>query len=305
MALASFAIIAIILIKYKPVYSVTIAGQKMGYVSNKVKFENEIENKILHKQEENVAFVTVNDMPQYEFKFVSDEKVTNEEEILSAMEQQSTTTYVTYAVTLDNEVKASVSTMEEAQQVVDEIKEEFNQDLDLNLSIEQKFSENKEELNLVEMQIAKTNLDTEIQEIVAEKKEKEERTVNGIFLAVQPISGSITSRYGSISSLRSGAHTGLDIAAPKGTEIKAVASGEVILSRSNGAYGNMIQIDHGNGIQTWYGHCTKLYAQVGEWVEAGEVIATVGSTGNSTGNHLHLEVRIDGVAVNPQQYLYK
>ena len=64
-------------------------------------------------------------------------------------------------------------------------------------------------------------------------------------------------------------------------------------------------ITHSNGVQTYYGHCSKLYASVGDEVTAGDVIAAVGSTGNSTGNHLHLEIRLNGNKINPQLYLYK
>ena len=69
-------------------------------------------------------------------------------------------------------------------------------------------------------------------------------------------------------------------------------------------YGYLIIIDHANGVQTYYGHCSKLYASVGDEVTAGDVIAAVGSTGNSTGPHLHFEIRVNGVAYNPQNYLY-
>ena len=121
---------------------------------------------------------------------------------------------------------------------------------------------------------------------------------------IRPISGTITSRFGSISRVRSGAHTGLDIAASTGTPIKAAASGVVTFSGTKSAYGKMIVISHGNGIETYYGHCSKLYAEVGEKVSQGETIAAVGSTGNSTGPHLHLEIRVNGVAYNPQNYVY-
>ena len=81
--------------------------------------------------------------------------------------------------------------------------------------------------------------------------------------------------------------------------------GTVSSVTSGGAYGNLIKVDHGNGVETWYAHCSKIYSSEGQKINAGEVIAAVGSTGNSTGPHLHLEIRIDGTAVNPQKYLYK
>ena len=72
----------------------------------------------------------------------------------------------------------------------------------------------------------------------------------------------------------------------------------------NGSYGNLIIVDCGNGVQIYYGHCSKLLASVGDKVEAGDIIAQVGSTGNSTGNHLHFEIKVNGVSVNPQNYIY-
>ena len=121
---------------------------------------------------------------------------------------------------------------------------------------------------------------------------------------IRPISGIITSRFGVRSSVRSGDHTGLDIGAPTGTPIKAAASGTVTFSGVKKSYGYMVVISHGDGIETYYGHCSKLYVTAGEKVSQGEVIAAVGSTGNSTGPHLHLEVRVNGVAYNPQNYVY-
>jgi murein DD-endopeptidase MepM/ murein hydrolase activator NlpD len=119
---------------------------------------------------------------------------------------------------------------------------------------------------------------------------------------INPISGSITSRFGVLSSIRSSAHTGLDIGASIGTPIAAAASGTVTFSGKKGSYGYLITIDHGNGVLTYYAHCSALYKSVGEVVNQGDTIAAVGNTGNSTGPHLHIEVRVNGVAYNPQDY---
>ena len=119
-----------------------------------------------------------------------------------------------------------------------------------------------------------------------------------------PVSGTISSRYGVSSRIRVSTHTGLDIACPTGTPIKVTAEGTVTFAEYNGSYGNLIKVDHGNGVETWYAHCSKLIAKVGQTVKAGDIIALVGSTGNSTGSHLHLEVRINGTHVNPQNYIY-
>ena len=100
-------------------------------------------------------------------------------------------------------------------------------------------------------------------------------------------------------------HHGLDIGLPKGQPIYAVDAGTVIKSQCgwNGGYGCHIIIDHGNGIKTLYGHSSRLDVTVGDAVARGQTIGLVGSTGKSTGSHIHLEVRVNGKAVNPLGYI--
>jgi murein DD-endopeptidase MepM/ murein hydrolase activator NlpD len=116
-----------------------------------------------------------------------------------------------------------------------------------------------------------------------------------------PVSGyRISSTYG---PRWGGMHSGLDMACSYGTPIKASKAGTVVTAGWTGGYGYMIEIDHGGGVRTRYAHCSKLFANVGQKVSQGTVIAQVGSTGKSTGNHLHFEIRINGAAVNPQKYI--
>ena len=123
---------------------------------------------------------------------------------------------------------------------------------------------------------------------------------------IQPVSGgTISSRFGIRSRDN---HKGLDIAAPRGTAIKAAASGTVIFAGSGApysGYGNVVVIQSTSSVTIRYGHCSALYVKKGESVVQGQVIAAVGSTGISTGNHLHFEIRYNGKAVNPQNYVYK
>ena len=97
-------------------------------------------------------------------------------------------------------------------------------------------------------------------------------------------------------------HTGTDIGASYGANIVAAAEGKVIMSQWYGGYGNCVMIDHGSGIVTLYGHCSGYNVSTGQEVKRGDVIAFVGSTGNSTGNHCHFEVRVNGEYVNPMSY---
>jgi hypothetical protein len=98
-------------------------------------------------------------------------------------------------------------------------------------------------------------------------------------------------------------HTGLDFRANAGDPVRATANGKVAASGWAGGYGRMVEIDHGNGLSTRYGHLSEIDVRVGDPVKIGQVIGTVGSTGRSTGPHLHYETRIDGEAVDPQKFL--
>ena len=128
--------------------------------------------------------------------------------------------------------------------------------------------------------------------------------INGMALSI-PVTGSISSRFGARGSSRSSIHTGLDIASSSGNGIRAVAAGTVVYAGYRGSYGNLIIIDHGNGVQSYYAHCSALYVSQGQAVDTNTTIGAVGSTGNSTGPHLHLELRVNGSPVNPQSYLYR
>lgn len=109
--------------------------------------------------------------------------------------------------------------------------------------------------------------------------------------------------YGPITAFFDDTHTGIDLAALNGTKIYASADGKVILSKYDNGYGNRVIIEHSNGLLTSYSQCSKLLVKEGDTVKAGDLIAKVGSTGNSTGSHLHFEVLKDGNWVNPENYM--
>ena len=122
-----------------------------------------------------------------------------------------------------------------------------------------------------------------------------------------PVTGTITSPFGWRSNPFGGSpefHQGLDIAAPSGTTVTAAAGGTVIMAQWYGGYGNYILIDHGGGYSTGYGHLSAIYVSNGQSVSRGQAIGAVGSTGQSTGPHLHFEVRINGKPVDPAPRLH-
>lgn len=123
---------------------------------------------------------------------------------------------------------------------------------------------------------------------------------------VFPTVGKISSGFGiRIHPIynRSEVHSGVDIAAPLGSPIRAVGAGMVIFSGPLAGYGNLVVVQHGRGLSTHYGHCQNISVSLGQRVAAGQVLAEVGSTGISTGPHLHFELRIAGKAYDPRYYM--
>ena len=117
---------------------------------------------------------------------------------------------------------------------------------------------------------------------------------------VWPVSGPVTSGFGPRWGRM---HEGIDIAVPEGTSVGAAAAGVVIYAGWLGGYGNLVVVDHGGGLSTAYAHNSAFAASVGDSVSQGEVIAYSGNTGNSSGPHVHFEVRVNGSAVDPLGYL--
>lgn len=305
MAIGFLIVAAIMVIKYKPAYRITLAGEELGYVENKQEFENKVNEILEEKEDATVAFVTLDQMPECEWQLISTKEQITEEQVLGKIQESTQVRYTMYAITVNDVIGQCVATMEEAEEVVEQLKKE-NEEIELEVSYKQMYSDEKPEVVEKEVAVAKVQSET-IAGLKAnnEVNYKAIAVVNGVEIASVPVSGYITSRFGSYSRLRVSSHTGLDIAATTGTPIVACSGGTVTFSGTNGSYGKLVKIDHGNGVETWYGHCSKLYVSVGQEVKAGEKIAAVGSTGNSTGPHLHLEIRINGTAVNPQKYLYK
>lgn len=328
--IGSAIIITIAFVKYKPAYKVTLAGDTIGFITNRDLIEAKIE-KYIKDTSGNIAFREIAQLPEYEFKLINREKDSEEKEVMLAVQNMTTTTYKVYAVTSDGEQKAVVSTQEEADSIINEIKSDLKDGVDLKLGIAEVYTT---ELNIESKEIATNTLKEFKVAKVTEyenKKAEEERiakenarkayiasrskslattttaapsgNLNGMQLSI-PVTGSISSRFGSRGASRSTIHTGLDISTQNGTGIRPISAGTVTYAAYKGSYGNLIIIDHGNGVQSYYAHCSALYVSVGQSVDTSTTIGAVGSTGNSTGPHLHLEIRIGGEPVNPQNYLY-
>ena len=307
--LATFLILAAVVLIYKPIYKVTLNGEFIGYCQDKSKLQSKINEylKTGNGDSENIAFAQLDALPKYEICLLKKDIVTTDDEIYNTVVATGTTFYRYYAVLLNNEEKMYVSTLEEAEDAIKQLKDKNNNNV-AKLSILEKYETELKEFSTTE-QVVSTLYEKKV--VIAKSPVSYSSSanlsstvvsLNGITLS-RPVSGTVSSRFG----VRGGAtHKGLDIAAPKGTPIYAAASGTVITSAYgwNGGYGNYVVINHGNGINTAYGHCSSLVAKVGQTVNAGDLIAYVGNTGDSYGNHLQFEIRVNGVAQNPQNYLY-
>ena len=318
LAVAGALIWGTIIFLYKPIYSVTLNGEFIGYCEDKTQMQNRINNYMESGDGENVAFVEINDLPEYKMCLLKKGIETNDDQIFNKVIERGKDYYTYYAMVVNGEEKLYVKNLQEAEAILQELKDKNSANKD-NITIEEKY--NTELATFVAKEDAVNQLyqerqiESKIMVADATMNRKANNRVStstkvsrgkaslGITL-IEPVQGRITAKYGEKSSVRSSVHTGLDIAAPGGTPIKAAASGTVVFSGRKGSFGKMLVISHGNGVQTYYAHCSKLLANVGDKVSQGEVIANVGSTGNSTGNHLHLEVRVNGQSYNPQKYVY-
>lgn len=307
--LSAIILLALVVLFYNPTYEVSLNGEVIGYTSDKSKLQERINDYTSGDEEENIAFIQIDAIPTYKLCLLNKNVETNDDEIYSKVTEDGTVYYKYYAITEEKEEKFYVSTFKEAEEVIEQLEEKNSANQD-DLGIVEKYDKKLKEFTSVETCVAslyekavtKTKSSTSSSSVYSSGSSSSYVSL-GISL-INPVSGVITSRYGSTESVRTSAHAGLDIGAPTGTSIKAAAAGTVIFSGWSGGYGYVVKLDHGNGITTIYAHCSSLLVSTGQTVSQGEVIAKVGSTGNSTGSHLHFEVRKNGITYNPQNYVY-
>lgn len=312
--IATLLIVGAVVLFYKPIYSVTLDGEIIGYCAKKNELQKKINEYIENGDGDNnnLAFVSIDEMPTYKMCLLKRGITTNDEEIYQTIKDMGVAYYRYYAILEDDEEKAYVSDFKTAESIVKGLKKKNSNNID-DITIEEKYetelvgftSSEKAISKLYEKKIVKPKVIRVASTGSANTSRNMSQAKASIGISlIKPVTGTISSRFGHASRVRSGAHTGLDIAASSGTGIKAAASGTVTFSGWKGSYGYLVVVSHGNGVQTYYGHCSKLYVSAGQKVKQGQKIAAVGSTGNSTGPHLHLEVRVNGVAYNPQNYVY-
>ena len=319
MAIALLGIVGIVASFYKISYSVSIDGKMIGYTDNKSKLQSLINNYIENGENDNTAFVQVDNLPDYKICLLKREVTSDDDKIFETIKSSGTTYYRYYAVLENQEEKVYVPVFSEAEDIVEQLKQKSSANID-NITIAEKYDTELKVMDNVDDAVASlyqkpkdvvvaSNKNSSQGSKTSTGKVNTATNISGTKVALgislsKPVSGIISSRFGARSRIRSSAHTGLDIATSTGTPVVAAASGTVTFSGWKGSYGYLMVITHSNGVQTYYGHCSKLYYSAGASVSQGQTIAAVGSTGNSTGPHLHFEIRVNGIAYNPQNYLY-
>lgn len=311
-AVATVIITAAIILIYRPIYKVSLNGEVIGYCEDKDALQNKI-NDYMEKGEEgqkNVAFVQIDEMPEYQMCMQKKGITTNDDEIFETVKKTGITYFRFYTIADDGKEKLSVATFDEAEATIKELKKKESQN-SKDLTIVEKYEVELPELYTQEKAVAKLYekkiviIATTTYPSIPSSGFSTSRSIitKKIDLGMsftKPVKGIVTSRFGA----RWGStHTGTDIGAASGTPIYAAASGTVLFSGWKGTLGKLVVVNHGNGIQTYYAHCSTLLVSPGDTVTAGQQIAKVGNTGRSTGPHLHFEIRKNGAAVNAQNYI--
>ncbi|MBO5179417.1 MAG: M23 family metallopeptidase [Clostridia bacterium] len=320
MLVASSLMFALLLASYKPVYKVSLGDEELGYATSKSKIQDNVADYLQNGDSENVGYVLMEEKPTYSLKLAKKDIKTEDEVILAKLKDSCDVFYRVYAVEVNGEQVCLADNMDLAQTVVDEVmKKQEKYTKQATVRVAEKYEQEYEA-------IAEADVEVTVASIIKPIKAENDAVVrkNNTYAAAKTVSqevltsllestkelnfskpvngGVITSRYG---WRRNGTeyHTGLDYGIGMGTPIYAAEDGVVTCAQWSGNYGYLVKIQHAGNYETRYAHCSKFAVSVGTEVKKGDVIAYVGSTGRSTGPHVHLEIRYEGKHLNPEDFL--
>ena len=295
----------------------------MGLVSDKDKFEKDIKD-TLEDVHEPVVSATLGEKPRYSLRLVDKEDIdVDDDYVFAKIEEKIEKKYRYYNLKEDDKLLAKVSTKEEKDKLIEELKKDKNVK---DIKVEE---EETKENYIISYEEAKQLAFSTAENIENDKKEKDAKTKiekrNTNIIKNIRKGGTVSTSSSSNASAMLGSlsfrrplnssrisagylgypgHRGIDFPSPQGTPVMAAEAGTVTtVLYSNKSYGNRVIIDHGNGISTLYGHNSTISVSLGQRVSKGQTIAGVGSTGRSTGNHVHFEIRINGKPINPTSYV--
>ena len=301
------AVYVTILNTYKPVVKAYINGDFIGYFSDEQQFDEIYNDLVTEKKniDENVK-VYLESEPTFEACYIRD-SLLKQQNVYTNLRAEIKTEYTVYDLLVNGEQEMTFTAEDQAEDYVEKLKAEVS-DIDTNIRL-QKVSElenitSTDRADTILADIVDRNKPVEIPAAPVQTYQPSYPTtvytgpvipaVSGRMVWPSSVYGGVNCEYGEYFG-----HSGIDLTAHYGTPVYAFMDGTVVFS----GLGYCVKIDHGNGLVTFYGHNSSLLVSAGQYVSAGQQIALSGSTGNSSGPHLHFETRVNGVSVNPRIYL--
>lgn len=315
------AVLVTVLNTYKPTVKAYIGGKFVGYFSSEQQFDEVYNDLVTEKQniDSNVK-VYLESEPTFETSYTRDSLISNQN-VYTNLRAEMKTEYTVYEVAVDGDNKMKFDTKDDANKYADSLKTEVSK---LNVEVKEEKVEDKGEITSIERadvilkDIVDRNkpVETPKATITANSSNTTKSNTNSSSnvqkaetigaTSVQPTGGGVwptVNRRINCQYMGYSGHTGIDLGGAIGTAIYAYKSGTVTFAGWGSGYGLHVKIDHGNGMTTYYAHCSELFVSVGQQVTEGQMIAKIGMTGYTTGPHLHFEVRFNGVPTNPYPYI--
>src|SRR5574344_485010 len=302
------AVVITVLNTYKPTVKAYINDKFVGYFSSEQQFDEVYNDLVSEKQniDSNVK-VYLESEPTFETSYTKDSLIAKQN-VYTNLRSEIKTEYTVYQVAVDGENKMKFDTQDEAQKYADNLKGEVSK---LNVEVKPEKVADKEDVTTVERaesilkDIVDRNKPVETPAATVTKQATTKAATIGA-TSVPATGGGVwptVNRRINCQYMGYSGHTGIDLGGAIGTAIYAYKTGTVTFAGWGTGYGLHVKIDHGNGMSTLYGHCSELFVSVGQQVTEGQMIAKIGMTGYTTGPHLHFEVRINGVPINPYPYI--
>lgn len=315
------AVLVTVLNTYKPTVKAYIGGKFVGYFSSEQQFDEVYNDLVTEKQniDSNVK-VYLESEPTFETSYTRDSLISNQN-VYTNLRAEMKTEYTVYEVAVDGDNKMKFDTKDDANKYADSLKTEVSK---LNVEVKEEKVEEKGEITSIERAdvilkdivdrnkpvetpkatITANSSNTTKSNTNSSSKVQKAETIGAT--SVQPTGGGVwptVNRRINCQYMGYSGHTGIDLGGAIGTAIYAYKSGTVTFAGWGSGYGLHVKIDHGNGMTTYYAHCSELFVSVGQQVTEGQMIAKIGMTGYTTGPHLHFEVRFNGVPTNPYPYI--
>ncbi len=311
------AVLVTVLNTYKPTVKAYIGDKFVGYFSSEQQFDEVYNDLVTEKQNvDSDVKVYLDSEPTFETSYTRDSLIAKQN-VYTNLRAEMKTEYTVYEVAVDGDNKMKFDTKDDANKYAENLKAEVSK---LNVEVKEEKVEEKGEITTIERadsilkDIVDRNKPVETPKAtISTKTTKSTNNYSNVQKAetigatsVQATGGGVwptVNRRINCQYMGYSGHTGIDLGGAIGTAIYAYKTGTVTFAGWGSGYGLHVKIDHGNGMTTYYAHCSELLVSVGQQVTEGQMIAKIGMTGYTTGPHLHFEVRFNGVPTNPYPYI--